>query len=83
VRQAGLDGVPVGRPDPVQSMGVTTGARWSGINTTCMPSASWNMWPSNNPADARAEAPVVLANPAGMDTSCARSTPALACSSEG
>src|SRR5919109_1244786 len=54
-----LPGVSSADPTRYQSMCVTTGARWSGINTTCMPFESWNMWASNSPADAHVGTPVL------------------------
>src|SRR5919109_1716361 len=57
-----LPGVSSADPTRYQSMCVTTGARWSGINTTCMPFESWNMRASNSPADANVGAPVLDTN---------------------
>src|SRR2546423_14417640 len=56
-----LPGVSSADPTRYQSMCVTTGARWSGINTTCRPFESWNIRASNSPADAKGGAPVLAA----------------------
>src|SRR5688572_6004414 len=57
-----LPGASSADPTRYQSMCVTTGARWSGINTTCMPFESSNMRVSKSPADANVGVPALDAN---------------------